>query len=357
METDLELVKISAINRLYGFKPREGVALLERYGCAAAVPGIPEGNEAAELEGLYAHGHRLLSSLDEDYPPLLKETPDHPVGLYYSGISSPREIFGYRRAVAIVGTRDISSYGAHWCREIVRALARTADKPVIVSGFAIGTDIIAQTEALDCGLPTIGVMPCGPESIYPSRHRDIAMRLISTERCALVSDYPPGTQPMAGNFVRRNRIIAGLADAVILIESKAKGGGLITMDFAVEYGRDTFALPGRIEDPTSAGCNDLIRRSKAQIITSPETLMEDLGLGLLPSRGKISLSVQAGRTYGADSLEYKVFEHVRKHRGITPDDLCMDLNLPYSRIIAALTRLQADGFVNSDILQRYFIYN
>ena len=355
MEIDIERIKISALNRIYGFKPREGLALLERYGSAAAVPGIPEGNEAAELEWLYARGHRLLSCLDEDYPPLLAETPDHPIGLYYSGISSPREIFGYRRAIAIVGTRDISSYGAHWCREIVRALARTADKPVIVSGFAIGTDIIAQTEALEAGLPTIGVMPVGPDNIYPSRHRDIAMRLVSTTGCALVSDYPPGTTAMASNFIRRNRIIAGLADAVILIESKRKGGGLITMDFAVDYGRDTFALPGRIEDSTSEGCNNLIRRSKAQLLSDPESLVEDLGLGLLSSRSKIPLSTLAAKSYGTDSLEYTVFEHIRLQRGITPDDLCLDLNLPYPRIITALTRLQTDGFVNSDILQRYYI--
>ena len=352
MEITRELAAISALNRMYGYSPVKGHALLEKYGSAAAVPGLSPEQEFAQLRWLRERGHILVSCLEEDYPPLLKETPDGPVGLYVTGVSPPREIFSYKRAIAIVGTRDITSYGAFWCRKIVQALAQTAERPVIVSGFAIGTDIIAQREALRCGLRTIGVMPCGPESIYPPRHRDTAGVLVNTEGCALVSDYPPGTGAVASNFIRRNRIIAGLADAVILIESKRRGGGLITMDFAADYGRAAYALPGRLEDPCSEGCNNLIRRNKAEIITDIDSLLDSLSLGLLGRLPGNDLLQEAGRIYADDPLPLKVLQHIKKHRGITPDEICADLNLPYSTVAQAVARLSGDGMIVSDPLQR-----
>ena len=354
-KTDYELACISALNRQYGLSPLRGLALLEKYGSASAVPGLNPSGEAAELEWLAARGHRLLSCLDDDYPHLLKEVPDRPIGLYYSGISSARDIFGYERAVAIVGTRDITPYGVQWCRKIVQALARCGNRPVIISGFAIGTDITAQKEALDCGLRTIGVLPCGPESIYPPRHQAIAGRLVETEGCALVSDYPPGTPVYAGNFIRRNRIIAGLADAVILIESKRKGGGLITMDFAVDYARATYALPGRAEDPCSEGCNILIRRNKAELISDTESLIESLGLEQVIRTGATDLLREAIARYGRGSVPERIFSCIKRNRGITADDICLDLNLPYSAVAEGLATLIGDGFVNCDLLQRYYI--
>jgi len=352
METDRELAAVSALNRIYGSTPRKGLALLEKYGTAAAVPGLPLSGEAEQLEQLAAQGTRLVSCLSPDYPPLLKETPDHPVGLYVTG--TPGRVFT-RRAVAIVGTRDITSYGVQWCRRIVRALAETAEKPLIVSGFAIGTDIIAQAEALSCGLPTVGVMPCGPERIYPARHETIAQRLFATPGCALVSDYPPGTPVMAANFLRRNRIIAALADAVILIESKRKGGGLITMNYAVDYGRGTYALPGRAGDPCSEGCNLLIRRNKAEIITDTDSLLESLGLGVLLRHPQESGLEKAARTFGPDSTAFRILQRIRRSGSASADELCREMNLPYSSIIDTLTALQTGGWVESDLLQRFFL--
>lgn len=355
MENRLPLPYISALNRLYGYTPRQGLALLEKYRDAAAVPGIPVEREITELAGLRQKGVRLLSCLDDDYPALLRETPDRPVGLYVTGTSTCSEIFGYRRAVAIVGTRDISSYGTMWCKRIVRALADAAERPVIVSGFAMGTDIIAHTEALQCGLRTIGVMPCGPDAVYPARHREIAAQLIRTPGCALVSDYPPGTPAMANNFIRRNRIIAGLSDAVILIESKRKGGGLITMDFALDYGRVTYALPGRVEDPCSEGCNVLIRRGKAELISDTDSLIESLGLGLLMPEKPADLLALAQQRYGANSLSLRILAHIKRNRGATPEEICRDLNIPYGTAVTETMRLESDGFIGSDLLQRCYI--
>ena len=350
-----ELAHISALNRLYGYTPRKALALLEKYGSASAIPGLPWKGEAAELERLRARGIRLVSCLEEDYPPLLREVPDRPVGLYVSSRSGAKAVFGYAHAVAVVGTRDITPYGAQWCRKIVQALSRTVEKPVIVSGFAMGTDIIAQSEALACGLRTIGVLPCGADSIYPMRHRAIAERLTRTEGCALVTDYPPGTPAIAGNFVRRNRIIAGLADAVILIESKRKGGGLITMDFALDYGRATYALPGRNDDVCSEGCNILIRRNKAELITDTDSLLESLGLGVLMRVQPDDITGAVQRAYGKDSLTFRIFIHILRNRGETPEDICRDLDIPYSTAVSETARLSGDGFIGTDLLQRCFI--
>ena len=355
MENRIELPYISALNRLYGYTPRQGLSLLEKYRSASAIPGIPVEREEAELAELRQKRVRLVSCLDEDYPPLLLETPDHPIGLYVTSASRAAEIFAYKKAVAIVGTRDISSYGSLWCKKIVRALAAAAQRPVIVSGFAMGTDIIAQTEALRCGLRTIGVMPCGPDAVYPARHRDIAAQLVRTPGCALVSDYPPGTQAMANNFIRRNRIIAGLSDAVILIESKRKGGGLITMDFALDYGRATYALPGRIEDPCSEGCNALIRRAKAELISDTDSLVESLGLGLLSPDRPADIIVLAQQRYGAGSLNARILQHIKRNRGATPEEICRDLDIPYGTAVTATMQLESDGFIGSDLLQRCFI--
>ena len=355
MENRLPLPYISALNRLYGYTPRRGLALLEKYRSASSVPGMPVERAETELAALRQKGVRLLSCLDDDYPSLLREIPDRPVGLYVTGTSQPREIFGYKRAVAIVGTRDISSYGTLWCKKIVRALADTAQRPVIVSGFAMGTDIIAQTEALRCGLRTIGVMPCGPDEVYPARHRGIAAQLIRTPGCALVSDYPPGTPAMANNFIRRNRIIAGLSDAVILIESKRKGGGLITMDFALDYGRATYALPGRVEDPCSEGCNALIRRDKAELISDLDTLVESLGLGLVLPDRPADIVALAQQRYGANSLAVRILMHIKRNRGATPEEICRDLNIPYAAAVTGTMQLESDGFIGSDLLQRCFI--
>ena len=196
--------------------------------------------------------------------------------------------------VAVVGTRDISPYGREWCERIVHALARTSPKPLIVSGLAIGTDICAHKAALEASLPTIAVMATGTDTIYPYRHRQIAEKMSGTQGCALVTDYPPGTAPLPVNFLRRNRIIAGLSHATILVESKIKGGGMMTCRLAFSYDRDVYALPGRADDLRSQGCNHLIRARMAEPLTSEEDIIDSLGL---LTTGRKSPSLRHGAAF------------------------------------------------------------
>ena len=176
------------------------------------------------------------------------DCPDCPIGLYIRSNSDIEEIFDDAPCISIVGTRDISPYGDEWCKRIVHSLAEAPIKPVIVSGLAYGVDICAHQAALDAGLRTIAVIPTGIDDLYPYYHRRIAERIASTPGCALISDFPLKTSPQAATFLRRNRIIAGLSAATILVESKQKGGGMITCSTAFSYGREAWVLPGRIGD-------------------------------------------------------------------------------------------------------------
>jgi DNA processing protein len=235
-----------------------------------------------ELTRIREQGFRFLGYPDPDYPAPLREIPDPPLGLYLNGSTPPTQIFEMHPMVGVVGTRDLSPYGRAWCRKLVEGLARAKVQPCIVSGMALGADGIAHQTALECSLTTIGVLPTGIDKMYPWQHERLAMQMVGMPGCGLVTDYPTGTAPVALNFLRRNRIIAALTRAVIVVESKSKGGSLMTARYAGEYGRDVYALPGRADDLRSAGCNSLIHENMAEIITTPEDL--DLARAILERR-------------------------------------------------------------------------
>lgn len=262
--------------------------------------------------------------------------------------------------IAFVGTRDISPYGRLWCQKLVRALADAPIQPTIVSGMALGADGIAHRTALECGLGTIGVMATGIDSIYPVQHERLAVDIVHRPGCGLITDYPTGTSPVALNFLRRNRIIAGLVSAVVVVESKSRGGSLMTARYACEYSREVFALPGRIDDIRSAGCNSLIHTQMARIITSPEELVGELGLGR-PSRGAggswaagsgASLRGILTRKYGELSAQVRIGEAVKENLGITVEALSARLILPYQEVLTAVTVMEADGILSTDLLGR-----
>ena len=319
-----------------------------------------------ELEKVRDIGGRFISIL-EDYPAALRECPAPPLGFYMKGVSSPTEVFGLRPMVAFVGTRDLSPYGKAWCQKLVQALSEAHVQPSVVSGLALGVDGVAHRTALECGLPTVGVMATGIEAVYPWQHRQLADEMAGTPGCALVTDYPLETSPVALNFVRRNRIIAGLVSAVTVVESKTKGGSLMTAKYAVEYNRDVFAVPGRLDDVRSAGCNSLIASEMARIVTSPEQLVDAMGLGG-PRRhrggGSSWQTSQAGdppekvlqarlvRKYGAGSPLVNIGLAVFQQRGITPEELVAVLHLPYAVILSGIGTLEVDGFLSTDLLQR-----
>ena len=368
-----ETVCLAALNSILGYDPVTASGLLLSAGSAAELfrnppmplamkltPGLLE-KTVESLETMAKAGVRFIPSSDPAYPPLLKECPDYPVGIYYKGVSNPAEVFREdRRAVAVIGTRTPSSYGRRYCREIVAELSRTKERPLIVSGLAYGTDYLAHTAALEMGLPTVAVNATGLDSVYPFRHAFLADRIASTPGCALVSDYPPGTVPLPANFLRRNRIIAGLCQASILIESRVKGGGLVTIRYANEYNRGAFALPGRIDDPCSVGCNSLISKNMAEIITSPYDLAERLGL--TPSRvgdreWKEEASRQVRSMFPPDEAPAveQILECIRKEDGILADTLSERCRTGMGKVSAWITALETLGLVKCDLAGRCFI--
>ena len=374
---------LCALNRVFGYVPQAGLALYRHAGSAAGVFRI-QPRELAHLLGPYAAyaehlgrdtlvasareleetaglGARFLPLGDAGYPALLTECPDPPLGLYFKGVSPPETVFDGRPAIAVVGTRKVTSYGREWCRRIVRALADTGEKPLIVSGLAYGVDGIAHIAALDYGLPTAGIMATGIDAVYPWQHRDLARRIAETPGCALLTDYPLRTSPVAINFIRRNRIIAGLCGATIVIESALKGGSLITARYANEYSRDVYALPGRIDDSRSAGCNRLLQERMADIIADPESLAERLGLGRPRTRNRSDfLGALRGRYAGTlppDRLEIllETAATVRDRRDLTAEEIAAYNGRPYALVAEAAALLSADGIIEPDLLQRYSI--
>lgn len=381
LESPEQLAAWSAVNRIFGFAPRTGAALIGHYGSPESlfnadrreldyllrnnkgyldqlVPATLE-KEKREINGLLEEGVKMLCIGDERYPALLKECPDPPAMLYVRSGSPLSGIFPGPRKIAVVGTRDITSYGKEWCTRIVSAIAScTAEKPVIVSGLAIGTDITAHLAALDGGLPTIAVMATGIDAVYPFRHGHYAERISSAPGSALITDYPPHTTPRAINFLRRNRIIAGLSEATILIESKIRGGGLMTCRIASSYDRDVFALPGRIGDRCSTGCNELIRNGTAACISEINSLIDSLGLRREGKWKKDDVRMKTYTFYrdreGADPADRLSFiaEIIGSNPDIRIDDIATASGMEYREVVNAVGLLECDGIIVTDLLRR-----
>ena len=259
-----ERAALCALNRIFGFEPKIGLRLIGTLGSALAV--FKESNEvkqflgnsfrikyaslvtesafetsAIELETLEGRGCRFIGIGEKGYPALLMECEDPPLGLYYKGVSPPEEVFAGIPQIAVVGTRGLTYYGKDWCRRIVEAMSRANVRPLVVSGLALGVDVTAHRAALEAGLPTVAVMATGIDGLYPSANRNVGEVIASTSGCALVTDYPPDTGAVRINFLRRNRIIAGICRATILVESRIKGGGMMTARLAASSGRDVYA--------------------------------------------------------------------------------------------------------------------
>ena len=373
MEDERELLCLCALNKLFCYEPVVGLRLLDYFGTAAAVFEAPAGQlgelmagraelaakigrealaEAArELERTRSLNGRFVGLHSPAYPRLLRECPDRPLGLYVRSETPVEDLFNSLEAIAFVGTRDLSSYGREWCGNLVSALAESDRKPLIVSGLAFGIDYVAHSTALTLGLPTAGVMATGIDRIYPSRHEALATKMIHTPGCALVSCYPLGTAPLANQFLSRNRIIAGMSQATVLVESKLKGGGLITARHAYSYDRDVYALPGRVDDVRSQGCNQLIRNKIAEPVISREDFLDKLGYKA-PRLRKRDVLRKASDLFPEESPEFDVLRAVLAERGIDIRTLCERTGREYAEVIAAALTLESEGFLSMDILQR-----
>jgi len=384
MENELttERAAACALNRIFGYEPIYAVELIQNLGSARAVfdldrDGLDEifgpvskykgqiGKEALEkageeLQKLQGHGTQFISFSESCYPSLLKECPDAPSGLYIRSSSSPEEIFSHKKMISMVGTRDISLYGKEWCPKLVGAMAQAKTKPTVVSGLAIGVDVECHLAALAYSLPTIAVIPTGIDDIYPKRHNVVAAKIAESEGSAIVTDFPPGTSPVQFNFLRRNRIIAGLSSATILVESKKSGGGTMTARLAAQYERDVFALPGRIEDCRSEGCNVLVREKIAEPITSMESLPELLGLGNFNIKKKEDLTEIAKRKYGSLPEQSRkeildILTLIRERRGICAEEISSRMDLDYPRVLSLTGLLETDAMIEIDLLGRCMI--
>lgn len=238
-----------------------------------ALRNTDEARRRAEVELEYdlRYGIEPITMNDERYPQRLLECDDAPLMLFYKGNAS----LNPQRVINIVGTRRCTPYGEDLIRHFISDLKQLCPQALIMSGLAYGVDIVAHRQALANGFETVGVLAHGLDDLYPSRHRETAQRMI--EQGGLLTEFLTQTNADKINFVRRNRIVAGMSDACILIESAAKGGGLITCDISQAYGRDVFAFPGRIGDTYSEGCNQLIRNNGATLITSAEDFVKDMG--------------------------------------------------------------------------------
>ena len=205
---------------------------------------------------------------DDIYPECLKEISDPPEKLYYKG---NLELLKSERMIAVVGTRNPSSYGKLCCEYMIKKMSKA--NITIVSGFAKGIDSIAHKTSLITGTKTIAVIASGLDIVYPASNHSLYREI--EEKGLILTEYEPGTKPFKGNFPQRNRIIAGLSKGVIVVESKDRGGSLITADLALEYNRDVYAVPGDIFSEYSKGCNNLIRDAKAKSLSNIKELLED----------------------------------------------------------------------------------
>ena len=369
-----------ALNRIFGFTPRTGTTLISHLGGASEIfrfsrkelenmlgkdsRHIPMIHDKAvcearhELKELEKAGIQFIPFNSDRYPTLLKECPDAPIGLYVKSLTPPEELWSPHRSIAVIGTRDISPYGKEWCEKVVTAIARSGERPMIISGLALGTDICAHKCALESGLPTRAVMATGPDPVYPYRHKEFAMKLSRTPGCALITDYPPGTAPLAIHFLRRNRIIAGLSDATILIESKSRGGGMTTSRLAFSYSRDVYALPGRADDIRSQGCNRLIREKIAEPVISIEDLIDSLGLKRPFKEQKISIPEILHQYFGMQHPATEIadmgiiIEAIKAERGITLEEIALKTRMDYRKASQIAGMLELEGIICMDLLQR-----
>lgn len=293
---------------------------------------------AAEKEMKFVERHKIkvLYADEEDYPMRLAQIQSPPPVIYALGQAN----LNATHPVSVVGTRMVTPYGADSTRRITRELAEYFPDLCVVSGLAYGVDSIAHATALETKVSTIAVVAHGLDTIYPAQHRDLARRIIAAGG-AIVSQYPSGTRPFRSNFLERNRIVAGMADATIVMESELKGGAMSTARHAFEANRDVFALPGRAADQKSTGCNHLIRTQRATLITTAADLIEVTGwkpLGLKVEACHRSLFPEL------DGDARSIYDYLRMEPEPRPIDLIHHhTGIPMSRLMGLISDLEFDG--------------
>jgi len=282
-------------------------------------------------------GYRLLTALDEEFPNRLKNNSDAPVLLFTKGAAD----LNAPRTVGIVGTRSATPYGKAITKKICEDLLPY--QPSIVSGLAYGIDIEAHRAALNLGLPTIAVLGSPIHLIYPAAHQGTAAQLVQGNG-SLLSEYGPGSRMLPGNFPARNRIIALLSDALLVVEAAEKGGALITAELAFGYQKEVFAVPGNLQSTFSEGCNQLIRKMKAAIYTGPEDLAEALHW-TKPGEERKPKPLQDFSN--REEEEFKILTHLQTKGAAELDQLAHVLQIPLGMLSSKLLSLEFEGIIQS----------
>lgn len=293
-----------------------------------------------EMEFCQKHNIQVLVPADERYPQRLTECADAPLVLYYKGVADLNQA----KIVSIVGTRHCTAYGQGLIRRFMEGLKRWCPTVLVVSGLAYGVDINAHRQALANGYETVGVLAHGLDRIYPPRHRDTAKEMVATG--GLLTEFMTMTNADKPNFVRRNRIVAGISDATILVESAAKGGGLITTNIARSYSRDVFAFPGAVGAQYSEGCNNLIRDNGAMLITNADDFVNAMGWN-------DDATLQAAMGNGIERQlfpnlsedEQTIVDLLRKTNDLQINILSVKAALPINKLTALLFQLEMKGVV------------
>lgn len=359
-----EIYYTIALTRMTGFNFQTALQLYQELGGGQAVyehrnnirDVLPECSERlvaalqdwslalarAEQEMAFIEKHHIqvLCYGEEHYPIRLMECPDAPIALYYLGTADLNQ----QRIINMVGTRRCTTYGHDLIRRFISDLRQHCPQVLIVSGLAYGIDICAHRNALDNGFDTVGVLAHGLDELYPPRHRDTAKAML--QQGGLLTEYMSETHIDKQNFVRRNRIVAGMTDATILVESAEKGGGLITCSIAQDYGRNVFAFPGAVGAEYSKGCNNLIRDNGAQLITCAEDLINAMGW---QSAAQLHQAKSAGieREIFPDLTndEHRVVQALATAGDMQLNQLVVKTNIAIGSLTALLFQLEMKGVV------------
>lgn len=292
--------------------------------------------QKAEQELAFIERERIkvLYYQDVSYPERLKHCVDGPVLLFGTGNFD----FSNRRIVSIVGTRQITSYGIDFCKKLVEDLA--CFNPLIVSGFAFGVDIVAHQAAMEHELQTIGVLAHGMNQLYPKSHQKYVSKM--EQNGGFMTEFWSTSNPDKENFVKRNRIVAGISEATIVVESAEKGGSLITATMANDYNRDVFAVPGRVTDRYSKGCNDLIKTQRAQVMTSAADLVYQLNWDLVD---KAIPSIQKQLFVTLEAEEQLIYDYLQKQGKQLLDVIALTCNLPIFKTSSLLLTMELKGLI------------
>ena len=319
----------------------------EPYRNLIKIPGIGSGIakyisdrsylDTAEKEAEYVTNNNIRTHfyLDNDYPFRLRQCDDSPVVFFFKGNCN----LDASKILSVVGTRNATARGRELCDKIIEGLAAGHSDLIIVSGLAYGIDIASHKAALAHNLQTIGVLAHGFKTTYPAIHASTAKSMVN--KGGLITDFLSDALPERNNFLKRNRIIAGLSDATLVVESGIKGGALITADIANSYNRDVFAIPGRPDDQWSAGCNSLIRSNKAFLTECSDDI--EYFLNWKPEKSKPV--IQRTLFSDLDETEKIIFELLSKQGELTIDTICRSLNIPVYKLSSLLLQMEFKGLL------------